>query len=120
PLPRGVQRAEARRVAERSLRRVRRAARRAVAGAPALRRRRMRRKFRAASRRRAKAGGTPAVVVSGFLGSGKTTLVRHLLADARRTGSRGAGGADEVGALRVDAALLSAGSEHYRQPSCGR
>jgi tRNA A37 threonylcarbamoyladenosine biosynthesis protein TsaE len=26
----------------------------------------------------------PVLVVSGFLGSGKTTLVRHLLEDARR------------------------------------
>src|SRR5262249_38132586 len=119
PLPRGVQRAEARRVAERSLRRVRRAARRAVAGAPALRRRRMRRKFRAATRRRPKAGGTAAVVVSGFLGSGKTTLVRHLLADARRTGSRVAVVSNEFGELGIDAALLSDVSDDYVELSGG-
>ena len=30
----------------------------------------------------------PALVVSGFLGSGKTTLVRHLLDEAQRNGQR--------------------------------
>jgi cobalamin biosynthesis protein CobW len=49
----------------------------------------------------------PVVVVSGFLGSGKTTLVRHLLADARRGGRRAAVVSNEFGELGIDGALLS-------------
>jgi G3E family GTPase len=48
----------------------------------------------------------PVVLVSGFLGSGKTTLVRHLLADARRRGVRVAVISNELGELGIDAALL--------------
>jgi len=55
----------------------------------------------------------PALVVSGFLGSGKTTLVRHLLADARRTGTRIAVISNEFGELGIDAALLSDVREDY-------
>ncbi len=54
----------------------------------------------------------PVVLVSGFLGSGKTTLVRHLLADARRRGLRVAVISNELGELGIDRALLaSAGDE---------
>jgi G3E family GTPase len=55
----------------------------------------------------------PAVVVSGFLGSGKTTLVRHLLADAQRSGRRAAVVSNEFGALGIDGALLSHASDDY-------
>lgn len=55
----------------------------------------------------------PALVVSGFLGSGKTTLVRHLLADARRTGARVAVISNEFGDLGIDAALLSDVRDDY-------
>jgi cobalamin biosynthesis protein CobW len=46
------------------------------------------------------------LVVSGFLGSGKTSLVRHLLADAQTRGERVAVISNEFGALGIDAALL--------------
>jgi cobalamin biosynthesis protein CobW len=55
----------------------------------------------------------PILVVSGFLGSGKTTLVRHLLDDARRTGFRLAVVSNEFGELGIDAALLAQGSDDY-------
>ncbi len=55
----------------------------------------------------------PALVVSGFLGSGKTTLVRHLLADARRTGTRVAVISNEFGELGIDAALLAQARDDY-------
>lgn len=55
----------------------------------------------------------PALVVSGFLGSGKTTLVRHLLADARRRGERVAVITNEFGELGVDQSLLGEGGEAY-------
>jgi len=48
----------------------------------------------------------PALVVSGFLGSGKTTLVRHLLDDAQRRGIRLAVISNEFGALGIDQAML--------------
>ncbi len=51
----------------------------------------------------------PVLVVGGFLGSGKTTLVRHLLADAQATGVRMAVISNEFGELGIDAALLGAG-----------
>ncbi|HKA14921.1 MAG TPA: GTP-binding protein [Myxococcota bacterium] len=57
--------------------------------------------------------------MSGFLGSGKTTLVRHLLADARRTGSRVAVVSNEFGELGIDAALLSDVSDDYVELSGG-
>ena len=44
----------------------------------------------------------PVVLVSGFLGAGKTTLVRHLLADARRRGLRVAVVSNELGELGID------------------
>jgi len=55
----------------------------------------------------------PVLVVSGFLGAGKTTLVRHLLQDAQRTGVRVAVVSNEFGALGIDQALLGAGEEAY-------
>jgi len=48
----------------------------------------------------------PALVVSGFLGAGKTTLVRNLLEDAQRRGLRLAVVSNEFGALGIDQALL--------------
>lgn len=55
----------------------------------------------------------PALVVSGFLGSGKTTLVRHLLEDAQSRGERVAIISNEFGALGIDQALLGEGAEAY-------
>ncbi len=55
----------------------------------------------------------PALVVSGFLGSGKTTLVRHLLADAQRNGVRVAVVSNEFGELGIDQALLGSGNDSY-------
>jgi G3E family GTPase len=49
----------------------------------------------------------PALIVSGYLGSGKTTLVRHLLADAQRSGRRAAVISNEFGELGIDAALVA-------------
>jgi G3E family GTPase len=51
----------------------------------------------------------PVLVVSGFLGSGKTTLVRALLAEAQATGERLAVVVNDFGALGIDRALLGAG-----------
>lgn len=51
----------------------------------------------------------PVVVVSGFLGSGKTTLVRRMLADAQAHGIRLGVVSNEFGALGIDAALLGRG-----------
>jgi cobalamin biosynthesis protein CobW len=61
----------------------------------------------------------PAVVVSGFLGSGKTTLVRHLLADAQRGGLRAAVVSNEFGELGIDGALLSRTGDDYVELSGG-
>jgi len=52
----------------------------------------------------------PALVVSGFLGAGKTTLVRGLLQEAQATGQRLAVVSNEFGELGIDEALLS--NEH--------
>lgn len=49
----------------------------------------------------------PIVVVSGFLGSGKTSLVRHLLEVAQQRGERLAVVSNEFGALGIDRALLA-------------
>ncbi len=61
----------------------------------------------------------PIVVVSGFLGSGKTTLVRHLLADAQRSGRRAAVVSNEFGELGIDGALLSRDGDDYVELSGG-
>ena len=48
----------------------------------------------------------PALVVSGFLGAGKTTLVRHLLEEAKEQGVRMAVVSNEFGEMGIDQALL--------------
>ncbi len=55
----------------------------------------------------------PALVVSGFLGSGKTSLVQHLLECAQIEGLRIAIVSNELGQLGVDRALLGTGGEAY-------
>ncbi len=55
----------------------------------------------------------PILVVSGFLGSGKTTLVRHLLDAAIAEGTRLAIVSNEFGALGIDGALLASGQGRY-------
>lgn len=50
--------------------------------------------------------GVPALVVSGFLGAGKTTLVKHLIADSQRQGLKLAVISNEFGELGIDRALL--------------
>ena len=55
--------------------------------------------------------GIPALVVSGFLGAGKTTLIRNLLEDAQRTGHRLAVVSNEFGALGIDQALFGQGED---------
>ena len=50
--------------------------------------------------------GIPALVVSGFLGAGKTSLVRHLLGEAQQTGLRLAVVSNEFGELGIDQALF--------------
>ena len=55
----------------------------------------------------------PALVVSGFLGSGKTTLVRALLGHAQKEGLRVAVVSNEFGELGIDEALLGDGDEAF-------
>jgi len=55
----------------------------------------------------------PVLVVSGFLGSGKTTLVSYLLQQAQAEGTRLAVVSNEFGALGIDKALLEQGDEAY-------
>lgn len=55
----------------------------------------------------------PVLVLSGFLGSGKTTLVQRLLADARERGIRIALISNELGELGIDRALLGQGDQSY-------
>jgi G3E family GTPase len=55
----------------------------------------------------------PALVVSGFLGSGKTTLVRRLLEDAQASGVRAAVVSNEFGELGIDQALLGRMEDDY-------
>ena len=61
----------------------------------------------------------PILVVSGFLGSGKTSLIRHLLEAAQREGIRVAIVSNEFGDLGIDAELLSRRSEDYVELSGG-
>jgi cobalamin biosynthesis protein CobW len=55
----------------------------------------------------------PCLIVSGFLGSGKTTLVRALLDQAQAEGSRVAFVSNELGELGVDQAMLGGGEEAF-------
>jgi G3E family GTPase len=55
----------------------------------------------------------PAVIVSGFLGSGKTSLVRWLLRQAQENGKRVAVVSNEFGELGIDQALLGDGGEAF-------
>ncbi len=55
--------------------------------------------------------GIPALVVSGFLGAGKTTLIRNLLEDAQKSGHRMAVVSNEFGALGIDQALFGQGGD---------
>lgn len=54
-----------------------------------------------------------ALVVGGFLGAGKTTLVRRLLEDAQRSGVRAAIVSNEFGELGIDRALLARPGDAY-------
>jgi cobalamin biosynthesis protein CobW len=55
----------------------------------------------------------PALVLSGFLGSGKTTVVQRLLEHARENDIRVALISNELGELGIDRALLGKGGESY-------
>lgn len=55
----------------------------------------------------------PVVLVSGFLGSGKTTLVLRLLHGAQARGQRAAVVSNEFGELGIDEALLGGGREEF-------
>ncbi|MCP4903443.1 MAG: GTP-binding protein [bacterium] len=55
----------------------------------------------------------PALVLSGFLGSGKTTVVQRLLADAAERGIRVALISNELGELGIDRALLGKSDQAY-------
>jgi cobalamin biosynthesis protein CobW len=57
----------------------------------------------------------PVLVVSGFLGSGKTTLVCSLLKEAQANGARIAVVSNEFGAMGIDQALLGQGGEAYAE-----
>jgi len=54
-----------------------------------------------------------ALIVSGYLGSGKTTLVGHLLKEAQATGVRLAIISNEFGDTGIDKALLEAGEDGF-------
>lgn len=55
----------------------------------------------------------PALIVSGYLGSGKTTLVGHLLRHAQANGLKLAIVSNEFGDTGIDRALLDAGEEGF-------
>lgn len=55
----------------------------------------------------------PALIVSGYLGSGKTTLVGHLLEHAQANGLKLAIVSNEFGDTGIDRALLDAGEEGF-------
>lgn len=59
----------------------------------------------------------PVTIVTGFLGSGKTTLVNHILAN--RQGLRTAVLVNEFGAVGIDGALISAGGDDMVELSNG-
>jgi cobalamin biosynthesis protein CobW len=60
----------------------------------------------------------PVLVVSGFLGSGKTSLVRALLEASRTAGQRVAVVSNELGALGIDRALIGAGPIRELEGGC--
>ncbi|HNH48064.1 MAG TPA: molybdopterin-guanine dinucleotide biosynthesis protein MobB, partial [Myxococcota bacterium] len=53
------------------------------------------------------------LIVSGFLGSGKTTLVRRILEDAQARGLRVGIVSNEFGELGIDQALLGGGEQRF-------
>lgn len=55
----------------------------------------------------------PALIVAGWLGAGKTTLVEHVLRTAQRDGVRLAIVSNEFGDTGIDRALLDAGQEGF-------
>ncbi len=55
----------------------------------------------------------PALIISGYLGSGKTTLVGHLLREAQAEGVRLAIISNEFGDTGIDKALLEAGEDGF-------
>jgi len=55
----------------------------------------------------------PALILSGYLGAGKTTLVSHLLAEAQREGVKLAIISNEFGDTGIDRALVDAGEEGF-------
>jgi G3E family GTPase len=55
----------------------------------------------------------PALIIGGYLGSGKTTLVSHLLAQAQAEGVKLAIVSNEFGDTGIDRALLDAGEEGF-------
>ncbi len=55
----------------------------------------------------------PALILAGWLGSGKTTMVDHLLREAQKTGVRLAIISNEFGDTGIDRALLDAGEEGF-------
>ncbi len=55
----------------------------------------------------------PALIISGYLGAGKTTLVQHLLECAQRDGVRLAIISNEFGDTGIDRALMEAGEEGF-------
>ena len=61
----------------------------------------------------------PALVVSGYLGSGKTTLVRRLLRSCQDAGIRAAFISNEFGELGVDQALLGGIGETFIEMAGG-
>lgn len=55
----------------------------------------------------------PALIISGYLGAGKTTLVQHLLDEAQRDGIRLAIISNEFGDTGIDRALMESGEEGF-------
>lgn len=58
-------------------------------------------------------GKVGVLIVSGFLGSGKTTLVRRILEDAQAKGLRVGIVSNEFGELGIDQALLGGGEQRF-------